>query len=156
MGWCWFQKARENSCALDEVLTFNQIDWEINFILVSCKGTSTWEAKWTQTGMRLHFRWKSNFCVQSALTQSRKCAACDILPSLTSLKKHGLELKFFVSIFGKLHQIKIWNRPEWQPSKFVRFFLTTICHTYRTIKPPWRAAINVFLIGLDFINSKGR
>ena len=42
MGLCWFQIARENSCALDEVLTFNQIDWEINFILVSCKGTSTY------------------------------------------------------------------------------------------------------------------
>ena len=27
----------------------------------------TWEAKWTQTGMILHFSWKSHFCVQSAL-----------------------------------------------------------------------------------------
>ena len=26
MGLCWFQIAWENSCALDEVLTFNQID----------------------------------------------------------------------------------------------------------------------------------
>ena len=27
----------------------------------------TWEAKWTQTGMRFHFGWKSHFGVQSAL-----------------------------------------------------------------------------------------
>ena len=38
-------------------------------------------------------------------TQLRKCAAGDIVHSLTSLKKHEPELKFFVSIFGKLHQI---------------------------------------------------
>ena len=37
----------------------------------------------------------------------RKCAAGDIVPSLRSLKKHEPKLKFFVSIFGKLHQIKI-------------------------------------------------
>ena len=29
--------------------------------------TFTWEAKWTQTGMRLHFGWKSHFGVKSAL-----------------------------------------------------------------------------------------
>ena len=40
-------------------------------------------------------------------TQLRKFAAGDIIPSLTSLKKYEPELKFFVSIFGKLHQIKI-------------------------------------------------
>ena len=34
-----------------------------------------------------------------------KYAAGDIVPSLTSLKKHGSELKFFVSIFRKLNQI---------------------------------------------------
>ena len=38
-------------------------------------------------------------------TQLMKCAAGDIVPSLTRLKKHGSELKFFVSIFGKLNQI---------------------------------------------------
>ena len=74
-------------------------------------------------------------------TQLRKCAAGDIVPSLTSLKKHGPELKFFVSIFGKLHKIKIWKRAKWQSSKFVRFFLTTISHTYQIIKPPWWAAM---------------
>ena len=37
----------------------------------------------------------------------RKCAAGDIVLSLRSLKKHEPKLKFFVSIFGKLHQIKI-------------------------------------------------
>ena len=31
------------------------------------KSTFTWEAKWTQTGMRFHFGWKFHFCVQSAL-----------------------------------------------------------------------------------------
>ena len=30
-----------------------------------------------------------------------KCATGDIIPSLTRLKKHRSELKFFVSIFGK-------------------------------------------------------
>ena len=39
-------------------------------------------------------------------TPLRKCAAGDIVPSLKSVKEHGSELKFFVSIFGKLHQIK--------------------------------------------------
>ena len=34
-----------------------------------------------------------------------KCAAGDIIPSLTRLKKHVSELKFFVSIFAKLNQI---------------------------------------------------
>ena len=34
-----------------------------------------------------------------------KCAAGDIVPSSTRLKKDGSELKFFVSIFGKLNQI---------------------------------------------------
>ena len=40
-------------------------------------------------------------------TQLRKCAAGDIVPSLRILKKHGPKLKLFVSIFGKLNQIKI-------------------------------------------------
>ena len=31
------------------------------------KSTFKWEAKWTQTGMRFHFGWKSHFGVQSAL-----------------------------------------------------------------------------------------
>ena len=31
------------------------------------KSTFTWRAKWTQTGMRFHFGWKSHFGVQSAL-----------------------------------------------------------------------------------------
>ena len=31
------------------------------------KSTFTWEAKWTQTGMRFHLGWKSHFGVQSAL-----------------------------------------------------------------------------------------
>ena len=31
------------------------------------KSTFTWEAKWTQTGMRFHQGWKSHFGVQSAL-----------------------------------------------------------------------------------------
>ena len=35
------------------------------------------------------------------------CTVGDIGPSLTSLKKYGPELKLFISIFGKLHQIKI-------------------------------------------------
>ena len=39
-------------------------------------------------------------------SQLRKCAAGDIVPSLTSLKKHEPKLKFFVSIFGKLQNIK--------------------------------------------------
>ena len=34
-----------------------------------------------------------------------KWAAGDIVPSLTRLKKHGSQLNFFVSIFGKLRQI---------------------------------------------------
>ena len=38
-------------------------------------------------------------------TQLMKCAAGDIVPSLTRLKKHGSKLKFFVSIFTKLNQI---------------------------------------------------
>ena len=75
-------------------------------------------------------------------TQFRKCAVGNIVPSLTSLKKHGPELNFFVSIFGKLHDIKIQNCTKWQPSKFLRFLLTTISHTYGTLKPPWRAAIS--------------
>ena len=37
--------------------------------------------------------------------QLMKCAAGDVVPSLIRLKKHGSELKFFVSIFGKLNQI---------------------------------------------------
>ena len=36
-----------------------------------------------------------------------QCEASDTVTSLTSFKKHGFELKFFVSIFGKLNQIKI-------------------------------------------------
>ena len=31
------------------------------------RGTFTWEAKWTQTGMRFHLGWKSHFGVESAL-----------------------------------------------------------------------------------------
>ena len=31
------------------------------------KSTFTWEAKWTQTGMRFHFGWKSHFGVQLVL-----------------------------------------------------------------------------------------
>ena len=41
-------------------------------------------------------------------TQLRKCTADgDIVYSLTRFKKHGSELKFFVSIFGKFDQINI-------------------------------------------------
>ena len=39
--------------------------------------------------------------------QLRKYAAGDIVPSLTRVKKHGSELKFFVSIFRKLNWINI-------------------------------------------------
>ena len=38
-------------------------------------------------------------------TQLMNCAAGDIDPSLTRLKKQVSELKFFVSVFGKLNQI---------------------------------------------------
>ena len=31
------------------------------------ESTFTWEVKWTHTGMRFHFSWKSHFGVQSAL-----------------------------------------------------------------------------------------
>ena len=31
------------------------------------ESTFTWETKWTQTGMRFHFGWKSHFGIQSAL-----------------------------------------------------------------------------------------
>ena len=77
-------------------------------------------------------------------TQLRKCAAGDIVHSLTRLKKLGSELKFSALIFRKLDQINIWNRGKWWTSKIVRFFLTYISHTFRTIKPPCRAAINIF------------
>ena len=80
------------------------------------------------------------------MKQLRKCAAGDIVASLTSLEKHGPELKFFISIFGKLHQIKIQNQAKMQPSKFLRFFLTSISHTYGTLKPPWQAAIKFMKI----------
>ena len=45
------------------------------------------------------------FCFFPICTQLMKCAAGDIVPSLTRLKKHASQLKFFVSIFGKLNQI---------------------------------------------------
>ena len=45
-------------------------------------------------------------------TQLRKCAAGDIVPSLTSVKKYGPELTFFASIFENLHQIKILNQAK--------------------------------------------
>ena len=35
MGLCWFQIAWENSCALDKVLTFNQIDKKL---ILFCSG----------------------------------------------------------------------------------------------------------------------
>ena len=73
--------------------------------------------------------------------QLRKCAAGDIVPSLTRLKKHGSESKFFISIFRKFDQINIQNRGKWQPSKIVKFFLTYISHTCGTIKPPCWAAM---------------
>ena len=38
-------------------------------------------------------------------TQLMKYTAGDIVPSLTKLKKHGSEFKFFVSILGKLNEI---------------------------------------------------
>ena len=40
-------------------------------------------------------------------TKGRKCAAGDLVPSLPRLKKHGFEIKLFVSIFGKLEEIKM-------------------------------------------------
>ena len=73
--------------------------------------------------------------------QLRKCAAGDIVPSLTRLKKSGSESKFFVSIFRKFDQINIQNRGKWQPSKIVKFFLTYISPTCGTIKPPCWAAM---------------
>ena len=66
------------------------------------------------------------------------------------MKKHGSELKFFVWIFRKLHQINLWNQGKWQPSKIVRFFLTFICHICGTIKPYCRATIT-FLFPLKLL-----
>ena len=40
-------------------------------------------------------------------TQFRKCAADNIIPSLTGLKKHELKLKLFVSIFWKFDQVNL-------------------------------------------------
>ena len=44
--------------------------WNFNLQWVfheNSKSTFTWEAKWTQTGMRFNFGWKSHFSVHSAL-----------------------------------------------------------------------------------------
>ena len=88
-------------------------------------------------------------------TQLRKYAAGDVIPSLTRLKKLGFELKFLVSIFRKYDQINILNRGKWQPPKNVRFFLTYIFHTYRTINPPLcRAATSLLCISLSSILDK--
>ena len=57
-------------------------------------------------------------------------------------QKTWARAEILVSIFRELHQIKMKNWAKWKPLKFVRFFLTTISHTYTSIKPPWRAAIN--------------
>ena len=35
--------------------------------LLFIKSTFTWEARWTQTGTRFHFGWKSHFGIQLAL-----------------------------------------------------------------------------------------
>ena len=82
---------------------------------------------------------------QNSCAQLRKCAAGDIVPSLTRLKMLGTELTFFVSIFRKYNQINIKNRGKWQPSKIMIFFLTYISPTHETIKPPSRAAIKKWL-----------
>ena len=40
---------------------------ETKLLLLHIKSTFTWEATWTQSGMRFHISWKSHFGVQSAL-----------------------------------------------------------------------------------------
>ena len=42
---------------------------------------------------------------------------------------HGSKLKFFFSVSQKVEEINIWNQGKRQPSKIVRFFLTSISHT---------------------------
>ena len=72
----WIFQVNHNSCKFDvRILTaFDKIrcvvaigyHLTISSRSVSTKSTFTWETKWTQTGMRFHFGWKSHFGVQSA------------------------------------------------------------------------------------------
>ena len=57
-------------------------------------------------------------------------------------EKVWVRVEILCLIFRKLNQINIQNRGKWQPLKIMRFFLTFISHTQRTIKSPYRAAIN--------------
>ena len=62
--WCILHHNGEETCNLPYLF---QKSWIKPCTWNEPYSTSTWEVKWTQTGMRLHFGWKSHFSVQSAL-----------------------------------------------------------------------------------------
>ena len=67
------QNSQEKTCgrvlvsSLCTMLVQNIAKSGVCYMNDTFKSTFTWEAKWTQTGMRFHFGWKSLLGVQSAL-----------------------------------------------------------------------------------------
>ena len=72
-----------------------------------------------------------------------KCAAGDI-PRLTRLKKHGSELKFFVSIFGKLSQINNIKSRKMATFENCETFSNCYFSYVRDYKATLSGAINYF------------
>lgn len=66
-----------------------------------------------------------------------------LVPSLTRLRKHGSELKFFVLIFQKLNEIDIQHH---SPTKIVTHFLIYYFSYVQSYKAALIAAINVSVI----------
>ena len=79
-------------------------------------------------------------------TQLRKCAAGDIIPSLTSLKMHGSVLKFFCLHFRKTpsnQNIKSNEVATFENCEILSNYYFSYVRVYKATL--WRVAINRFL-----------
>ena len=74
-------------------------------------------------------------------TQLRKYAAADIVPSLTSLTFSWIQVETLCLNLQKIPSNQNIKSSKVATFEIVTCFLTTISHTYGTIKPPWRAPI---------------
>ena len=75
--------------------------------------------------------------------QLMKCAAGDIVSSLTRLKNHAPELTFFVSIFMKLSQINNIKSRKVATFQNCEIFSNYYFSYVETLKPPCRTAIMI-------------